>query len=334
MKSLFYTITNIWHPEKFQGRYKKDNYFEGWYYKLVDHGKNEVLAIIPGVFLSKKADQSQAFIQVYQGKKQKFDFFTFPVEQFRADKKSFRIYIGQNEFSDQQIKLALNNEKTTVSGSLYFTELNRWPKSLYAPGAMGPYSYVPMMQCNHAVISMNHRLKGMITINDHDITFDQGLGYMEKDWGRGFPSAYVWLQCNHFSQAGVSLFASIAKVPWITGAFRGFIIGLLIEGEVYRFATYTGARLKYLKIKNRSLDFEVADKQYRLHVHARRDKEVILHAPYSGQFIQRASESLFSELKITLSMKKNNSESVILSASGYPAGIDVNGQLDQIAYLD
>jgi hypothetical protein len=154
---------------------------------------------------------------------------------------------------------------------------------------------------------------------------------MEKDWGKGFPSAYVWLQCNHFDKSGVSLLASIAKVPWITGAFRGFIIGLLIEEKMYRFATYSGAKLEYLNIDNQMVEFVVSDKQYKLLVRAYRRNGVILHAPYDMQFIQRASESLTSEVDVTFWIKNNKTERNIFSGRGYPTGLDVNGKLSEIA---
>ncbi|WP_342668655.1 tocopherol cyclase family protein [endosymbiont 'TC1' of Trimyema compressum] len=29
---------------------------------------------------------------------------------------------------------------------------------------------------------------------------------LEKDWGRSFPSAYIWIQCNVFPTENVSFF--------------------------------------------------------------------------------------------------------------------------------
>ncbi|MEZ4893124.1 MAG: tocopherol cyclase family protein [Saprospiraceae bacterium] len=37
-----------------------------------------------------------------------------------------------------------------------------------------------------------------LTINGEELDFTGGKGYMEKDWGRSFPSAYFWMQTNHF----------------------------------------------------------------------------------------------------------------------------------------
>ena len=36
---------------------------------------------------------------------------------------------------------------------------------------------------------------------------------------------------------------SVARIPWMGGSFVGFIAGVLVGEALYRFATYTGARL-------------------------------------------------------------------------------------------
>ena len=45
-----------------------------------------------------------------------------------------------------------------------------------------------------------------------------------------------------------SLTASVAIIPWLRGAFPGFIVGLRHDGQLYRFATYTGAAIERLEL--------------------------------------------------------------------------------------
>lgn len=45
-------MTNLWKPEIFQGRGKKKDYFEGWYFKLIDKIEKTAYSIIPGISLS------------------------------------------------------------------------------------------------------------------------------------------------------------------------------------------------------------------------------------------------------------------------------------------
>ena len=88
-------------------------------------------------------------------------------------------------------------------------------------------------------------------INDRSVDFSGGRGYIEKDWGMTFPRAYIWMQSNHFQRAGVSLTASVATIPWLTGWFRGFLVGLLVEGILYRFTTYLGSKINQLSVNDR-----------------------------------------------------------------------------------
>ena len=50
---------------------------------------------------------------------------------------------------------------------------------------MGYFAYIPKMECYHGIVSMNHMVNGVIRINDVDIDFNNGKGYVEKDWEIG-----------------------------------------------------------------------------------------------------------------------------------------------------
>jgi hypothetical protein len=51
---------------------------------------------------------------------------------------------------------------------------------------MGPYAFVPFMECYHGILSMDHKINGQLIIHDEIIDFTGGKGYMEKDWGQSF----------------------------------------------------------------------------------------------------------------------------------------------------
>ena len=41
------------------------------------------------------------------------------------------------------------------------------------PNIMGPFSYIPFMECNHAILSMQNNANGSININDYEMKFDK-----------------------------------------------------------------------------------------------------------------------------------------------------------------
>ena len=60
---------------------------------------------------------------------------------------------------------------------------------------MGPFHYLPFLECNHAIISLRHHITGSLKVNNQKFQII-GDGYIEKDWGRSFPQDYLWLQSN------------------------------------------------------------------------------------------------------------------------------------------
>ena len=54
-------------------------------------------------------------------------------------------------------------------------------KLFLSPGIMGPYSFIPFMECYHGILSMNHKILGSLKYNDENISFNGGKCYMEKD---------------------------------------------------------------------------------------------------------------------------------------------------------
>jgi hypothetical protein len=316
----------LWRPEVYHGTGKKI-FFEGWFFKIVDHAKKNCYAFIPGISLG---DDPHAFIQILDGQTHQSDYRRFPMQDFKASSKKLEIQIGDNIFTETYFESNIETANRFISGRIDFDQLTSWPVKLISPGAMGWYAFVPFMECFHGVVSFDHVIQGTLSINGNKIEFDNGRGYIEKDWGRSFPSAYIWIQSNHFEQPGISLIVSVAKIPWLTGAFRGFIIGLLLDDKLYRFATYSGARLHYLRMNDSLVELSVSDGKFLLSIEAVRSDCGLLHAPYKMNMLKRVSETLSSEVKIDLYQVNKNEKDLIFTGTGNPAGLDVNGRLEEI----
>jgi hypothetical protein len=321
-------FNRIYHPILFQGEGKSRGYFEGWYFKLVDKNGKRPLAIIPGISFSLNKEDAHAFIQILDGGTGQSIYYRFPRAVFRSEKNPFAITLGQNRFSLSGLTLDLNDQNVEIKGSVNFGATNPWPITLFSPGAMGPFAFLPGLECYHGVLSFDHPLSGELIINGDKIDFSGGRGYIEKDWGSSMPQAWVWMQSNTFEVAGASLSVSIARVPWMGFSFVGFIIGFLCEGKQYRFATYTGAKLKNLKVSGGKVSFEVADGNFRLTVEATGEKEgAFLAAPVIGSMTGRIKESLRAVVKATLFRKTDKGWFEFFSGTGRCAGLEIVGNL-------
>jgi hypothetical protein len=188
---------------------------------------------------------------------------------------------------------------------------------------MGWYRFVPRMECYHGVLSMDHGVAGSLVVDGETLVFDGGRGYAEKDWGRSFPSSWIWAQTNHFAKAGVSISASIARVPWMTGAFTGHIAGLLLDGTLHRFATYTGAKLACIETRPGSADFVLRDRREELEVHVDGAVPSALKAPTLGSMEARADEALGATVHVTLRAIRGGRAERAFEGEGRHAGVEI-----------
>ncbi len=323
-------MVDLLHPERYHGHRRRPPFFEGWYYKLVGADETARYAVIPGVFLSEDPAEQHAFVQLLDGSTGTASYHRYPAESFRAAADRFEVHIGPNRFDRSGLHLDLDDGQQRVSGQVSLGPHDPWPVHPWSPGVMGPYAFVPGMECNHGVLSFDHRLDGHLTIDGAAIDLDDGRGYLEKDWGAAFPAGYVWMQSNHFASVGTSLVASIAIVPWRRSAFPGFLVGLRHDGELHRFASYTGARTTALRLTDDRVDWTVTDRHRRLEIRAHRAVAGLLLGPTRERMESRVGETMLAEIEVRLEDRRTRT---VLVGTGRNAGLEVHGDLDRLLAL-
>ena len=311
----------LWNPDMYHGWSKTKNFFEGWYFKIVDPSEKYALAFIPGISMDPHGNQ-HAFIQSLDGKKCKAIYHRFSHPDFQPSTTDFSLNIGDNSFSAQRIQLNLPE----VKGELHFENTVPWPKMFYAPGIMGWYSFVPFMQCYHGVVSLNHELKGILTIEGKQVDFTGGKGYIEKDWGTSFPKGWIWIQTNHFNEPDTSLMVSVAHIPWLGSHFIGYIVGFWLKGKLYKFATYTGAKMKITILDNKQVSLSFTDKTHRLEVTGIKTDGGNLLSPISGEMTGKVNESLQATINVSLYQKGK----LIFKDTGRNAGMELAGLIEKL----
>jgi tocopherol cyclase len=323
----------IYNPAGFQGAGITTRYFEGWYLKHVTADEHSILAVIPGISFSADGATKHAFVQVVPSHGDTH-YFAYPAEEFRFDPASpFSISVGPNHFSRSGISLDLHDGTRHVTGELRYEPWWPWPVTTFSPGIMGWYRFVPGMETYHGVLSMDHGVSGSVVLDGETLDFTGGRGYVEKDWGRSFPSSWIWAQSNTFDRPGVSVSVSVAKVPWMTGAFVGNIAGLLLDGRLHRFATYTGAKLTCIETGDNEAHLTLADKHESLEIHVRGCEALVLKAPVLGAMESKASESLGGTIDVTLRALRGGRADVVFSGTGRRAGIEVMNDKDELGHF-
>ena len=201
------------------------SYFCGWYYRC--QSDCQTLAIIPSVHKTK--DSAFCAIQLIT------DVSSFHVQLPYSDfqKNGDQIQIGKNRFGKDGIRLDIQTPECRAVGAVRFG-----PFTPIGYNIMGPFRYVPFMQCRHSVYSMRHRVDGQFLINGVCYGFENAVGYIEGDRGHSFPREYMWTQCS-FPEGALML--SVADIPIGGFHFTGIIGIVLLNKKEYRFATYLGA---------------------------------------------------------------------------------------------
>lgn len=316
---LFRQWRALWNPDMYHGWGRSRQYFEGWYFKLVSADEQTALAFIPGISMAENGEK-HAFIQVMDGKACTAEYHRFDADEFGPSGRNFSLKLGGNFFSKEKIKIALPG----ISGEISFQNPVSWPKMLGAPGIMGWYSFVPFMECFHGVVSMQHTLEGVLNYKGKKVELSGGRGYTEKDWGRSFPRAYVWMQTNHFdSSDAASLLASVAHIPWLGSYFIGFISGFWLDGRLFRFATYTGAK-QFLEINDDRVHLVFKNPKSELRIQAQQAPGTALHSPISGEMTGKINESLQATIQAELFENGRR----IFEGTAKTAGLEVAGDVD------
>tara|TARA_B110000116_G_C16752809_1_gene544237 strand:- start:56 stop:1048 length:993 start_codon:yes stop_codon:yes gene_type:complete len=309
-------LKGLYHPEAFHGSKSGSPYFEGWYHKIVSKDRRAIV-IIPGMYRSGVIENEFSFIMVFDGSTGHVHFERFPISEFSSKIEIYDTRIGRNHFFKNGIDLNISSSNFSLKGSVNFKNQNPWPVTLVEPGCMGWYNYLPVMECYHGILSMHHTLSGTLALNSHQIDFNDGVGYTEKDWGKSFPKSWIWVQANHFRKNKISLSASIARIPLLGTQFAGFIIGLLIEEKFYRFTTYRSSKIDHLSFSNNKIEWVVKQKELTLKIFiSLGEKTGLLFAPDSKDMIEKVEEHLDSKVRFKL---ENNGKIIFEDESSFAA---------------
>jgi hypothetical protein len=312
-----YLLRKLLAPDMFQGKYKTQHYFEGWYFKITDSKMEKTLAIIPGISIGEW--DTHAFIQVMDSD-HNVSYFHYDIDEFQYNDKKFEIMIGENYFSKSRIRLNIDGKKFSLQGDLYFSNIMEFPRTIFRPGVMGPFTYIPFMECNHDIISLQHDIIGHLKVSGKTVDFTDGIGYIEKDWGKSMPKSWVWFQSNHFQPDNVSLSVNIANVPLLKCSLLGFIIVFRYNDRIFMFTTYNGSWIKMLYYNKNRLRITVRDCRFRLDINITYAEGGTIIAPVKGQMCRNIVESMNSVVKLKLSDRKGN---ILYQGIGTNGGLEI-----------
>ncbi|MDC7234898.1 MAG: tocopherol cyclase family protein [Spirochaetales bacterium] len=290
-------MKTIINPAPFRGNFRKKRYFEGWYLKHVSADCGSIYSFIPGISLS--PGDRHSFIQIINGITGETWYAAYPLESFRADRKTFSVEVGDSRFSLEGCRISIDCEGLSIDGELAYSSILEYPRSLTHPGIMGWFSFVPGMECRHDVLSMSHTLSGHLQVNGEHFSYSGGKGYIEKDWGWNFPGVYTWVHCNHFKEEDSSFMLAVASIPLGPVKFTGFLGFFSYDGVQRAFGTWNRWKVRDVSFSdplNGRILLSGGDESIVCHIHGKPGGP--LKAPSGGAMSRVIKESINSEIRL------------------------------------
>jgi tocopherol cyclase len=309
-------------PSYFKGKHQKKRYFEGWYFKCISADRKNAIAVIPGIAMDLHGDK-HAFIQVINAVSGKTWYYHFAYDLFRSPDNSFEVKIAGNDFCSGGLSLDIDRPEGRIKGDLSFSDIKLFPSTWYNPGIMGPFSFVPFMECFHAIIHLYHQLHGRIELDGEILDFEGGIGYIEKDYGRSFPKTYLWLQASHFEHGSSSFVFSRARIPLLGFEFPGFFAYFSNFSDIsVRFATYNGSRLEDWQVDpaNGICSGKLVNNRNTLLFQAKMNSGGCLRAPIDGLMDRQIMESITAQVSIRLTDRRGD---ILFQGSSKEAGMEI-----------
>ena len=247
-------------------------YFFGHYFKC--QSDDGTAAFIPAIHKKGKAASASLQIITDDGAWN----VPFSVCEYKKLGGAFPVALGKNEFRREGISLSVDTDEVKANGEITFGDI-----SPIGGDIMGPFRFVPFLECRHSVVSMAHSLSGSVTVNGKTFDFTGGKGYIEGDRGRSFPEVYLW---THAFFPGGSLMLSVAKIPLGFMNFTGIIGVVMKDGREYRVATYRGAKAE----KTEGGGVVIRQGEYTLTARLIEKRSFPLRAPQNGAMTRTIRE--------------------------------------------
>ncbi|KAJ3020943.1 hypothetical protein HKX48_009476 [Thoreauomyces humboldtii] len=261
------------------------------------------------------------------------------------------------------LKEEMERKHLSVRGAVGFKNVVRFPRSWIFPSIMGPFHYLPFLQCYHGVVSFYHRTTGSIEFFSDDSVeraydLEGGHGYIEKDHGLEFPINWIWLQSASFKEeSGSSLLVSVADVPLISRDgllaraislfpfgpavvgrfhFSGFLVALhhARTNTTHNLSLYTGSKIGALSFETLDDEEERLEIKFRdysgnteMTVSTRRPHG--RGVPLPGPLLDSDKMALIVEesISVEINVKLERDGKIIFEDTGLIGGMEVVGDM-------
>ena len=227
--------------------------FEGWYYRISDP-EREASWVIITAFWRDEAGAERAFVELIEGSsgasyQRVFEGPAQGVDLARISEQrgEFAFWVGEEDSLYLSADLISGRFRSDV-GELVDIELKvegcaYWgdPRTTSDRWTMGWVTELPGPPLKWHVHHLKGRASGELSVNGVVTRFDQLPVHQEKNWGRAFPSKWVWFQSNSFDgRPDVAIAGAGGPIFAINGSPEGYMLGLRWRERFFSWRTQDG----------------------------------------------------------------------------------------------
>lgn len=207
----------------------------------------------------------------------------YPPEKAQVHAGIPEIRIGPNRLGRGGLVVDVEGGGHSVWGALAFG-----PPTQPRTDVMGPFRFLPGLECRHSVVSLLHEVRGQLIVDGLKRTYTGAPGYIEGDSGRSFPARYLWTHCFPPLNEPRSLMLSVAEIPYAFSRFTGALAVVRFSYWELRLATYLGAKV----VENRDGRVVVRQGEWTLTAAFDLSQRAPLSAPVDGRMARAVGECL------------------------------------------
>lgn len=305
----------------------RDNWFEWWYYKVIDPQTQHAYFFCYGVVNPWDTDSqsaaSHAFVTFGDFDQHLILRFQTPVSQFNASAQTPFVQVGPQTATDTHLMASFEDQGHTVSWDLTYKKQFGWDAMGW--GLLFPHFF----NIYWHPAQMDAFVQGSITIDGREVVIKDAPGYQDRNWGHSFPTWWFWIHSNSFIENPQSSFVGgggHAQDALDTPLPTAVLLALKHNGKLYEFRS---SEPKYYFDWTMNLghwEITAQNFQYKLLVTAdalASDMMDLQFATPDGN-IFHDYETLNGNLEVTLYQKKNLGLSLekIVQLTSHSAGLE------------
>lgn len=321
--------------------------FEGWYYRVTPPatpdaapGTRESWVLIVAYWVDRHGDR-RAFVELVEGpsgRTLKRVYEDVDLDAIQDGQGIFALSVGDLFFTADTVIGRFESEGgEVVELDWDLDACARWgaPDDDRNRWTMGWVTEAPGVPLRWHVHHLKGEARGTVRIDGAARTFDGAALHQEKNWGRAFPSRWIWLQANDFEdRPDVALAAAGGPIFAPSWSPSGYMLGLRWRDRFFTFRTQDTHQFPLARFEideenglaRWSLDAENLRHRVEIRAHADAGALIPIDVPADGGLAVGAVEHLAATVDVTLYARDGLGWRLLGTARTHTAAVEAGGE--------